>query len=74
MVVCVEASAVPIVSADVQRVSVARSVIGSGSGRWGRAFQRWRSCTDRGRKPAIANVAIARELAGWCWSRAVLQD
>ena len=26
------------------------------------------------RKPnAVANLAIARELAGWCWSPAVLQ-
>jgi hypothetical protein len=27
-----------------------------------------------GKNPTIANVAIARELAGWCWSRAVLQE
>jgi len=27
------------------------------------------------RKPAvIANVAVAGELAGWCWSLAVLPD
>ena len=25
------------------------------------------------KKPVIANVAIARELAGWCWSLAVLE-
>ena len=38
-------------------------------------------CTSAGRafiarkkKPVIANVAIARELAGWCWSLAVLDD
>jgi hypothetical protein len=28
--------------------------------------------TDRKKKPVIANVAIARELAGWCWSLAVM--
>jgi hypothetical protein len=28
----------------------------------------------RGKKPVIANVAIARELAGWCWSLTVLDD
>jgi len=24
--------------------------------------------------PVIANVAIARELAGWCWSLAVMEE
>jgi transposase len=28
--------------------------------------------TDRKKTPVIANVAIARELAGWCWSLAVM--
>ena len=28
----------------------------------------------RKKTPVIANVAIARELAGWCWSLAVLDD
>jgi hypothetical protein len=30
----------------------------------------WRSFTERGKNPLVANVAIARELAGWCWSLA----
>ena len=29
---------------------------------------------ERNKKPTIANVAIARELAGWCWSLAVLEE
>jgi transposase len=29
---------------------------------------------DRKRKPTIANVAVARELAGWSWSLAVMGD
>jgi hypothetical protein len=29
---------------------------------------------DRKKKPTIANTAIARELAGWCWSLAVLEE
>jgi hypothetical protein len=29
---------------------------------------------DHKKKPTIANVAIARELAGWCWSLAVLEE
>jgi len=27
-----------------------------------------------GENPVIANVALARELAGWCWSLATLTD
>ena len=30
--------------------------------------------TDRKKRPVMANVAIARELAGWCWSLAVMDD
>jgi transposase len=32
----------------------------------GRLNKRWRSFTERGKNPLVANVAIARELAGWC--------
>jgi transposase len=39
-----------------------------------RLHQRWQTFMARGKKPVIANVAIARELAGWCWSLAVLDD
>jgi transposase len=30
--------------------------------------------TRNKKDPVIANVAIARELAGWCWSLAVMDD
>jgi hypothetical protein len=30
--------------------------------------------TARHKRPVVANVAIARELAGWCWSLATLPD
>ena len=33
---------------------------------------RWRTFTERGKNPIVANVAIARELAGWCWSLATM--
>ena len=33
---------------------------------------RWAGFTARKKKPVVANAAIARELAGWCWSLAVL--
>ena len=38
-----------------------------------RLHQRWQTFTDRKKRPVIANVAIARELAGWCWSLATLE-
>jgi len=37
-----------------------------------RLHARWQAFDARGKRPAIANVAIARELAGWCWSLAVM--
>lgn len=39
-----------------------------------RLHARWVRFIDRKKKPTIANVAIARELAGWCWSLAVMED
>jgi transposase len=39
-----------------------------------RLHQRWLSFANRSKTPVIANVAIARELAGWCWSLATLDD
>jgi transposase len=39
-----------------------------------RLHQRWITFSLRKKRPVIANVAIARELAGWCWSLAVLDD
>lgn len=37
-----------------------------------RLHRRWRSFQARGKRNVIANAAIARELAGWCWSLATL--
>ncbi len=39
-----------------------------------RLHRRWVKFIDRKKKPTIANVAIARELAGWCWSLAVMDQ
>jgi transposase len=39
-----------------------------------RLHRRWRAFDARNKQPSVANVAIARELAGWCWSLAVLQE
>jgi len=39
-----------------------------------RLHQRWVTFNDRRRRPVVANVAVARELAGWCWSLAMIPD
>jgi transposase len=39
-----------------------------------RLHARWENFTARRKRPVIANVAIARELAGWTWSLAVMDD
>jgi transposase len=39
-----------------------------------RLHHRWVAFTERHKRPTVANVAIARELAGWCWSLAVMDD
>jgi transposase len=39
-----------------------------------RLHARWVTFTDRRKKNTVANTAIARELAGWCWSLAVLAE
>jgi transposase len=38
-----------------------------------RLHQRWRGLDARGKRSTISVVAVARELAGWCWSLAVLE-
>jgi transposase len=37
-----------------------------------RLHQRWVKLIERRKRHTVANVAIARELAGWCWSLAVM--
>jgi len=39
-----------------------------------RLQHRWARFDARSKKPVVANAAIARELAGWCWSLAVMDD
>ena len=38
-----------------------------------RLYRRWRRFDARGKRSTVAAVAIARELAGWCWSLAVME-
>jgi transposase len=37
-----------------------------------RLHARWVSFDERKKRPVVANAAIARDLAGWRWSLAVL--
>jgi transposase len=39
-----------------------------------RLHARWVRLDGRKKRSVVANVAVARELAGWCWSLAVLPD
>ena len=39
-----------------------------------RLHQRWVGYSERKKRPVLANVAVARELAGWCWSLAMLPE
>jgi transposase len=39
-----------------------------------RLNSRWANFDERKKRAVVANAAIARELAGWCWSLAVLDD
>ena len=41
-------------------------------GHSGNRHQQWCRFVQRKKHPVVANVAIARELAGWCWSLATL--
>ncbi len=39
-----------------------------------RLHGRWVRFNQRKKRSVVANVGIARELAGWCWSLAVMED
>jgi len=47
---------------------------GPGRGHAGnqRLYHRWETFTELKKRTTVANVAVARELAGWCWSLAVM--
>ncbi len=39
-----------------------------------RLHRRWAGYAEHKKRPVIANVAVARELAGWCWSLAMIPE
>ena len=56
--------------ADVQPAAVrARADAGNR-----RLHLRWCRLEQRGKRPTVSVVAVARELAGWCWSLATLEE
>jgi hypothetical protein len=55
----------------LRRLRCEEATCGAGSRRHAgerRLHERWISYLERRKRPVIANVAIARELSGWCWS------
>ena len=38
-----------------------------------RLYRRWAAFDARGKRSTVAAVAVARELAGWCWSLATME-
>jgi transposase len=38
-----------------------------------RLYNRWRNLDARGKRATVSVVAVARELAGWCWSLALME-
>ncbi|MFC9628312.1 hypothetical protein ACFTY8_03280 [Streptomyces mirabilis] len=39
-----------------------------------RLHQRWVNLDARRKRSTISVVAVARELSGWCWSLAIMED
>ncbi len=60
----------PIMRARWDRASVTARARGHAGNQ--RLHDRWLSFQTRGKRTVVANAAVARELAGWCWSLAVM--
>lgn len=55
----------PIMRARWDRVGVESRARGHAGNQ--RLYQLWQTFQARGKRTVVANAAIARELAGWCW-------
>ena len=55
-----------------EKASPAAAARGAAGNR--RLHARWQRFDARRKRPTAANTAIARELAGWCWSLATLEE
>ncbi|HEY2792398.1 MAG TPA: IS110 family transposase, partial [Micromonosporaceae bacterium] len=58
----------------IRRQSASPAVRARGEAADTRLHQRWIAFQARGKTTNIAAVAVARELAGWCWSLAVMTE
>jgi transposase len=57
-----------------RRAALSPAVRARGQAADRRLHHRWTTMTARNKPPAITAVAVARELAGWCWSLATMHD
>jgi transposase len=55
-----------------RRAALSPAVRARGQAADRRLHHRWTTMTTRNKRPAITAVAVARELAGWCWSLATM--
>jgi transposase len=57
-----------------RRAAVSPAVRARGQAADRRLHHRWTTMTARKKRPNVIAVAVARELAGWCWSLATMDD
>jgi transposase len=58
----------------LRRAGLSPAVRARGEAADARLHHRWTTMTTRKKRPTIIAVAVARELAGWCWSLATMHD
>jgi transposase len=56
-----------------QRAAVSPAVRARAQAADRRLHHRWRTLDTRGKRATVSVVAVARELAGWCWSLALME-
>jgi hypothetical protein len=56
----------------LRRAKVSPAVRARGLAADQRLHRRWAGLTAPGKEPSVIAVAVARELAGWCWSLATM--
>ena len=56
----------------MRRAALSPAVRARGEAADRRLHYRWTTMTHRHKRPTVIAVAVARELAGWCWSLATM--
>jgi transposase len=67
-------SAIPGKTLAARRTGLSPAVRARGEAADRRLRRRWLALAARKKRPTIIAVAVARELAGWCWSLATMDD